>query len=175
MRPEHHAMIGTVVAAGLLPFAGPLPSAGFLGGSLLIDLDHYLDFLVHNRFRNFSLPKAFLYHKHLFLKIKRVEFLSLEIFHTFEFLVCAGAWAFFSHSAMFQGFTAGMFVHCLSDILYLKRIGASSARAHSFLEYFLRKRRIVKRGFSPSRPYQEVLEEIGIAPSGRITFRGISS
>lgn len=150
-------MIGTAVSAGLLPFMGLLPSASFLGGSLLIDLDHYLDFLVHNRFRSFSIRKMFLYHRHLFLRIKRAEFLSLEIFHTVEFLAFMEGWALWSGSLLLQTFTAGMITHSLCDMLYLKWLGAFRARTHSILEFFVRRRRLIRKGLAIERPYEEVL------------------
>ena len=88
MQPKHPILIGTALSASLLPALGSIPSAGFLIGTIVIDADHYLDFLVHNRFRDFSVRKMFRYHQRLFLSIKRPEFISLEIFHTFECLAC---------------------------------------------------------------------------------------
>ena len=160
MQPKYHILIGTVVAAPLLPTFGPLASAGFLVGSLLIDSDHYLDFLVHNRFRSFSIRKMFLYHQHLFSRIRRADFLSLEIFHTIEFLGCMLGLSFLSGSLLLQAVTAGMITHALSDALYLKRIGALSSRAYSFVEYLIRKRRMVQQGIALERPYQEALDQM---------------
>ena len=158
MRPTHHVILGTVLSAALLPAIGPAASAGFLTASVLIDLDHYLDFLVHNRFRSFSIKKMFLYHKYLFLRIKRPDFLSLEIFHTIEFLTFMAACSLWAHSLFLQAVTAGMTIHCLADMIYLKRLGAFSSRAHSFVEYVFRKRNMARQGLVMERPYQEVLQ-----------------
>jgi len=148
------------VGIALFPTLGPAAGSGFVAGSLFIDFDHYLDFLVHNRFRSLSLRQALLYHKYLFPQIKRPEFLSLEIFHTLEFLIGMVGLSLWSGSLHLKAVTGGMALHFLSDLIYLKWIGAFSARSHSFLEYLIRRRRMVRHGIAMERPYQEALERV---------------
>lgn len=158
MRPKHHVFAGTLFSIALLPAIGPVPSAGFLAGSVLIDLDHYLDFLIQNRFRHFSIQKMFVYHAHLFVRMKRPDFLVLDLFHTFEFLACMIGLSLWSHSLLFQAIIAGMTTHFLLDLIYLHRLGAFSARAHSFLEYVFRKRALTRQGIDNKRIFREVLD-----------------
>ena len=161
MQPKHHLLIGTAATAVLLPAIGPVGGASFLVASvLLIDLDHYLDFLIHNRFRSFSVRKMLLYHKHLFLRIKRPDFLGFDVFHTVEFLACMTGFSFWFDAPLLKAITAGMTLHFLSDLIYLKWIGAFSARAHSVVEYLIRKRSMTRRGIVLEQPYQEVLDLI---------------
>ena len=159
MQPKHHLLIGTAAAVPLLPIIGPAASVAFVIASVVvIDLDHYFDFLVHNRFRSFSIRKMFLYHKHLFARIKRPDFLGLDIFHTLEFLACMVGLSLWFDSPFLKAVTGGMVLHFLSDLIYLKWIGAFSARAHSFVEYLIRKHRMTKQGIALERPFQEALE-----------------
>ena len=53
-----------------------------------------------------------------------------------------------------------MIFHALCDIIYLKRLGAFSARAHFFLEYVIRKHWMIRQGLALEQPYQEALEAI---------------
>lgn len=158
MKLEHHVLMGSAVTAVLIPSIGPASGAAFFAGAILIDFDHYLDFLVHTRFQSFSIRKMFLYHKHLFTRIKRAEFLSLEVFHTLEYLTCMVGFSLWSNSPLLQALTAGMIVHTLSDVVYLKRLGVFSSRAHSVFEYVIRKRNMTQQGIALEQPYQEVLE-----------------
>lgn len=160
MQLKHHVLIGTALATALWPAIGPAASGSFLAGAVLIDVDHYLDFLMRNRFRTFSIKKMFLFHKYLFPRIKRPDFLGLDVFHTVEFLAFMALFSVRSKALLFQAVTAGMAIHFFSDLIYLKRIGAFSARAHSLVEYAIRKRRMTRQGFVLERPYQEVLELI---------------
>jgi len=171
VRLKHHVLIGTALSTLLLPSIGPSASAGFLTASVLIDLDHYLDFIVHNRFRSFSIKKMFLYHSYLFPRIKRPEFLSLEVFHTIEFLGGMAVLSLGLKSLLLEAVTAGMTLHCLCDMIYLKRLGAFSARAHSFVEYFIRRRRMVRQGIAIEKPFQEVLQ---LMESSQITLTRIT-
>ena len=151
--------MGSVATAALLPAIGPMAGISFLTASVvLIDLDHYLDFLVHNHFRSFSIRKMLLYHEHLFKRIKQPDFLAFHIFHTVEFLVAMAVLCFWSDLLILKAITAGMVMHFLSDLVFLKWIGAFSARAHSIVEYVIRKRKLVKRGSDLERPYREALE-----------------
>lgn len=58
MMPSRHAAAGAVVSLALTPWLG-LRSAGVWAGSVFIDVDHYLWYVVHKR--DISLPRAYHY------------------------------------------------------------------------------------------------------------------
>lgn len=159
MQPKHHALIGIATVPFLWPAVGPAATFVFLSASVvLIDLDHALDFLIHTRFSSFSIRKMFLYHRYLFQRIKRSDFLSLEPFHTVEFLALLVWLSVWSGSPLLQAATGGMLLHFICDLLYLRKIGAFSARAHSMVEYLVRKRRMIRNGIPLEKPFQEAAQ-----------------
>ena len=52
MKLREHVVLGGAAAAGLTPVLGAQDSLVFLGATVLIDVDHYWDYLVRNDFRN---------------------------------------------------------------------------------------------------------------------------
>ena len=77
MEVRYHFFAGVILSVILLPFFG-VESFAVLLPSVLLDIDHYLIFIVKNR--KFNLKECNVYHKNNCGKH------SLCIFHTIEFL-----------------------------------------------------------------------------------------
>lgn len=175
MTLKAHIILGGITAGGLSPALGLQDSAVFWASSVLIDTDHYWDYLYRNRFRNWSVRKMFEFHRVLFLKIGRRDFLALNVFHTAECLVLvflAAAWL--GSSAPLAVFL-GMVFHLGLDLARLTRCRAPFSRALSVVEYSVRRRALVRRGLDPNRVYQETLVEIGIDAAPRTTLAGATN
>ncbi|HBG45585.1 MAG TPA: hypothetical protein DDW94_01185 [Deltaproteobacteria bacterium] len=158
MRPRDHVIAGAAGAAALSPFIGWGESLVFMAASVLIDVDHYLDFLWHNRFTDFSLKGMFRYHAWLKERWLKPEFLNIEVFHTAEFLVPLLALSYRLGSGPLFALWLGFFFHAAVDAIYLSANRVPFIRAHSFAEYFIRRRRLEKRGLRPALLYLEAVK-----------------
>ena len=164
MNLREHVILGGATAAALSPVLGPQESAVFWAASVLIDVDHYWDYLCRNRFRNWSFRKTFEFHRALFQRIRDPEFLALNVFHTVEwFLLVSLAGVWLGSSVIVAAFL-GMVFHLGLDLARLASCRATFARALSIVEYWVRRRALVARGLDPDRPYRDALAEIGVSP-----------
>lgn len=152
MKPRDHVIYGAAGAAALYPALGA-GSVLFWAASVAIDLDHYLDYLWHNRFTDLGFKRMFEYHRLLTKKWHDPAFLNIEIFHTVEFIVPLFAIAHFTGSAPLFAVCLGFIFHIALDLVSLYRNGIFFARAHSLPEYFLRKKMLQGRGLDPAMLY----------------------
>lgn len=159
MRPRSHVIYGGVGAAALYPVLGT-GSMWFWGASVLIDIDHYMDFVYHNRFTDLSFKRALDYHAVLNRYWKRPEFLNVEVLHTMEFIAPLFALSWWTGSAVLLSVTLGFAFHIGLDITSLTLAGVPFIRAHSCTEYFIRKRLLARRGLNPADLYQEAIRNI---------------
>lgn len=150
MRPRDHVIWGGVAAAALYPVLGA-KSLVFWGASAAIDIDHYMDYVYHNGFRDWSWRRMFEYHRILSQHWFSPQFLNMEVFHTVEFLAALFIVATLDPTGVVMAVFAGFVFHCLLDVVFLTREGILTKRAHSLTEYFLRKRAMEARGLSPTR------------------------
>lgn len=155
MRPREHVVYGAIGAAALYPALGAWGSLLFWGASVAIDLDHYIDYLWHNKFTDLGYKGMFEYHRLLTKKWHSPEFLNIEIFHTIEFIAPLFALSRYTGSAALSALWLGFVFHIVLDLVSLYRNGIFFARAHSFPEYFLRKKRLQDRGYDPAGLYLE--------------------
>lgn len=159
MSPKEHVIYGSAAALALYPWLGA-DSLFFWGASFAIDIDHYLDYVYHSRFTDFSLKKMFDYHRTLKRYWHHPGFLNIEVFHTVEFI---GALYLFS---LWMGWNAaksvciGFVFHAALDMVFLYRHNIFFARTSSFTEYLIRRRILVKQGLCPAGIYDEALSKM---------------
>ena len=167
MNLREHVVLGGAAAAALYPTLGPRDAAIFWAASVLIDVDHYWEYLSRNGFRNWSFRKTFEFHRALFPRIRDPAFLALNLFHTAEwFLLVSVAGIWLGSSAVIAAFW-GMFFHLGLDVARLAWCGATFSRALSMVEYRIRRHALLVRGLDPDRPYRDALAQIGIAAASR--------
>lgn len=162
MNLREHVILGGGAALALSPVLGPPESLVFWASSVLIDADHYWEYLWHNGFRNWDPAKTFAFHRSLFQKIHHREFLALNLLHTIEwlsFVYLMGIWL--ESGAILAAFW-GMVFHLGLDLARLAWCRATFKRALSVIEYWIRRRGLVKRGLDPDQMFQEALVEIGV-------------
>ncbi|MCC6501759.1 MAG: hypothetical protein IT362_01320 [Deltaproteobacteria bacterium] len=154
MRPTDHVIYGAVGAAALYPAIGA-GSLLFWAASVAIDLDHYIDYVWHNRFTDLGYKGMFEYHRLLTKRWHNPAFLNIEIFHTIEFIVPLLIITHYTGSAPLLAVCMGFIFHIALDLVSLRSNGIFFARAHSFPEYFIRKKMLESRGLDPAGLYTE--------------------
>lgn len=165
MNLREHVILGGGAAAALSPLLGAQDSLVFWGASVLIDVDHYWDYLWRNRFSDASPQKTFAFHHVLFRKVHDPAVLALNLFHTAECLLMVwSAATWLGSSGLFAVFW-GMLFHLGLDLARLAWCRATFKRALSIVEYWIRRRRLVRRGLDPDRVYWDALAEIGVTPN----------
>lgn len=161
MKLTHHIIYGGIASLCLFPKMGFLCGV-FWAASVLIDIDHYIDFLCRNRFADFSLKKMFAYSGAIVKWNARPGLLGLSIFHTVEAIVIIYLASLWLNSHIMKAIFWGMVFHMILDILFLLKIGALFCRAFSFFEYFIRKKIMTKNGLSPDAIFEEALIVAGV-------------
>jgi hypothetical protein len=152
-----HTIIGGAVSIILYPFIG-LEAVCFFGASVLIDIDHYIDFIYHNGMKDFSPARMFRYHKILSQWLRDPEFLNMEIFHTVEFLTLILALAFMLNSPALTAIFFGLILHIGLDVVFLLRHKVLNKRIHSITGYFIKKKAFAEIGLDPARLYKKAAE-----------------
>ena len=155
-----HVIIGGLFALILLPFFGKPGSFSFWIATVFIDLDHYLRFIYHTQFRVFGVGSMLRYHDKIFEQRNHDEFLSLEIFHTAEFVVLIGAISLWIPQV--QPVFWGFLFHILVDLIHLGRFRMLSKRSNSLIEYFWRRGKMLSRGKNPDYVFHMALKALDL-------------
>jgi hypothetical protein len=158
MSPKEHVIYGGAASAALYPAMG-VNALLFFAASFAIDFDHYLDYVYHNGFKDFSLKRMFGYHNALERMWDRPEFLNMEVFHTIEFIVPLFAAARLLDSLALEAVFWGITFHVLLDMVYLYRMKIFFKRSYSMTEYFIRRRALEMRGLKPVELYLSAVRE----------------
>lgn len=159
MKPQYHAVIGGAVALALTPALG-LNSAIFWVSSVLIDGDHYVDYVYRNGFKDYSIKRMFEFHDLLIENRKEPDFLSLNLMHTAEFILLISVAAAMTGWVWLIATLGGIFLHILLDLFDMYRHDVLFRRSLSIIEYFMRWRRMKRQGLRPELHYQSVLESM---------------
>lgn len=133
MEPKAHIVQGIVSSALLYPIIGEnvIP---FGLAVILIDLDHFIEYVVDTR--DFSFKGINTFYDILIKNIDK-NYLGLSLFHTIEFYLLLLLFA--------QWFTilyyilSGFIFHHVFDTILLIRDKVTFARAFSVIEYFIRR------------------------------------
>lgn len=154
-----HVLIGGAVSLILLPKIG-FSAVFFWVGSVLIDIDHYLEFIYHNRLTSFSIGRMYNYHYILANWWSRPEFLNLSVFHTVEFMSAFYLGALWLDSPVLRAVFWGMLLHMFLDFIHITRLGAANKRAHSIIEFLIRKEIMKRNGLHPLTVCNEAMEVV---------------
>lgn len=166
MQPVTHVLCGGAAAAALTPWLGR-DALVFGAASVAIDIDHYLDFLYFNRFTDWSVRRMLAFHAEIWTRRHRPDLIGLSIFHTAEWTALLVAVASVSGSAVAWAALGGVLFHIALDLLSLTRHGILRRRAHSVVEYAVRRRRLLRAGLDPAGVFREALAAIGPRPGFR--------
>lgn len=159
MKPSEHVAYGGAASLLILPAVGP-QAALFFAGSVLIDVDHYIDYLYFARFRDWSPFSMLRFHGRMAKHKRDPRLLALEAFHTAEFFAAFLAAGLFFRSAPLLLIFAGMAFHIALDLYRLMQQGAVRVRALSFFEYAVRASRMRRQGIDPEALFFQGYEEM---------------
>jgi hypothetical protein len=158
MTPKEHVVYGAAASAALAPVFGP-KVAYFFAGSILIDVDHYIDYLYFGRFRSWGPSRMFRFHAKLARAKYEPKFCALEAFHTAEFFLGVLAVGLFFRSPEILLILGGMTFHLFLDLLRLHQSDALTVRALSFIEYAVRARNMRRSGIDPEAVFFKAFAE----------------
>jgi hypothetical protein len=152
-----HVILGGIVAFIGAAYWGFANSMMFWLVNILIDLDHYLHFVWLAKFKKIGFKSMFRFHEIFFSMRHHPDFIAVEIFHTAEFMFLLAIFTVLFPQVLLPIFLGCLF-HMVVDFFHLLRFRIFTKRAHSFVEYFLRKKRIRERGGDPNALAASCLE-----------------
>lgn len=136
MTLTEHLVITGAAAAAFSPFVGGEDILLFAAGSVLIDVDHYLFYIL--RRKRFDIRGMFRYFDELQPIQKTIPYVGLCLFHTIDFLLFVGILALFH--PLFLPLFAGLLFHFVFDMVDLYRKEVPFIRAFFLLEHAIRRR-----------------------------------
>jgi hypothetical protein len=158
VKVEYHLVAGGIASAALIPELG-VNSAAFFA-SVLIDFDHYLDYVGRNKLRDFSVRRMFEYAYVLSEKDREGNFVALSVMHTVEFILFVYLIAALTGLATIEAILWGLLFHMVVDIIFQWSQGKLFHRAFSIVEYVIRWNRLKRRGMRPELPYIYALKQV---------------
>lgn len=156
-----HVLLGGLVAFFLLPQLGVTGSFMFWLGTVFVDVDHYLRFLLVGNWKSLRIKQMFAFFEKSFQTRHHPDFLALDLFHTVEFLLALSL-AVIYFAPFFIPVLYGIGFHMIVDFFHLLRHKALTKRAHSIIEYYIRKKRIEARGGSPEVLNAQILKHANL-------------
>jgi hypothetical protein len=159
MKSRYHAVIGGTVALVLTPALG-LNSAIFWASSVLIDGDHYMDYVYRNGFKDYSVKRMSEFYYLLSKRREEPDYLSLYLMHTAEFVLLISVAAAITGWVWMIAILGGTLFHILLDLFDMYVHGVLFKRSSSIIEYFIRRRRMKRQGLHPELHYQSVFKSI---------------
>jgi hypothetical protein len=159
MKLREHLIIGGIAAVLLYPGWGPWRALLFWGATVLIDADHYWDYLWRSDFADWSGWRMFRYYDLLRNNYGDKRFLAFSMFHTAEIFALAYVLARLWNYDFFMTVLWAMLFHLFLDIVDLSRHGVPFIRAYSVLEYWIRKKSLIRRGINPDPFFREIFEK----------------
>ncbi|MFQ5480250.1 MAG: hypothetical protein ACE5DW_03140 [Thermodesulfobacteriota bacterium] len=163
MTLRDHIILGGAASAALYAFT-ELEVIWFFFASVLIDIDHYLDFVYHTGLRDVSPTNMFSYHRTLQRWWHDPAFLNMEIFHTAEFLFIVITLAMVLKSGILLALFLGLIFHIALDMIFLVRHGIFNKRTNSIISYFIKKRRLTGDGHNPEKLYKMAVKIVSSSP-----------
>ena len=156
MKLKQHMIYGGVASLCLIPKFGLL-SGIFWAASVLIDIDHYIDFVYRNRCTSLGIKKMFAYYDILADWKDKPNLLVLCVFHTIETITCVYILSVWMNSEAIKAVFCGMVFHLILDIIGMLRARCLFLRALSLIEYVVRRKLMVRDRLLPNKVYDEMV------------------
>ena len=166
MRLREHIKYGSVASLLSLRFLGPWYALIFWLASVLIDVDHYIDYVYRTGGTDWRVASIFRLDHFLRQKLQRGELqgrlVCLSLFHTvecFSLIYLAFLW---TGSVFWLAVFYGMAFHLFLDVVALAGCRALFVRAFSLIEYVVRRRIMKARGMNPDEVWIAAFKTIGV-------------
>ncbi|MFC1954522.1 hypothetical protein ACFLVZ_01705 [Chloroflexota bacterium] len=164
MKARQHALIGGVAASALIPVLG-INSLIFLTASVLIDGDHYTEYIYRNRFTDFNIKKMFRFTAMLDTESINYCYLPFSFLHTIEALILLFIGGQVTNIPWIQAIFWGMLFHIICDLAHIRYHGGNLfRRSLSIFEYIIKWNIIKRRGNQPEKIYGIVLAKLEVNP-----------
>ena len=158
MKLQSHILAGAVGTAVLYPILGPGKSLLFFTASVLIDTDHYIEYLWRIKFKDRSPKRMFRYFDNVTIHKKDKDNLGFSLFHTIEIFLVVYFIGIHFFPSLFVPIFLGMLYHMVFDILWLTYHKVPTVRAFSIIEYFIRKNFMIRKGNDPKFFYEKMFK-----------------
>jgi len=159
MRLRKHLIIGGAATVFLYFHWGLWRALLFWGATVLIDADHYWDYLWRNKFTDWSGWRMFRYYNLLEERGDEKNFYAFSLLHTAEIFLLVFLLAKFWDYNFFMTVLWGMVFHLFLDIIYLAYNKKLFLRAYSIIEYWIRRPRLVRQGVDSDAFCREMFEK----------------
>ena len=137
MNLKQHLLATGAAAVIMAPIGNSHEIALFAVGSILIDVDHQIFYMV--RTGRYDVSGMFRYFREDVDKnLQQIPYLGICIFHTIEFLLLISVLAYYSQPL--RWLLAGLAFHMVLDIYDLIRLKIPFIRAYSIIEHLIRRR-----------------------------------
>jgi hypothetical protein len=131
----------------------------FFAATVLIDADHYWDYLWRSKFADWSGWRMFRYYDLIEERGNKKNFYAFSLLHTAEILGGVYLLAYYWSSAVFMPVFWGMVFHLFLDTIYFARRRHLFIRAYSIIEYWVRKPRLIRQGIDSDAFCREMFEK----------------
>lgn len=159
MKLREHLIIGGAAAVLLYFHWGLWRALLFWGAEVLIDADHYWDYLWRSKFADWSGWRMFKYYDLIEKRGNGKNFYGLSLLHTTEVFLLVYALARFWSYGFFMAVFWGMAFHLFLDIVDLAYNRKLFIRAYSIIEYWVKRPRLIRRGINSDAFYGEMFEK----------------
>lgn len=149
MKLREHLIIGGLAMLVLYPYWGLWRAFLFWGAEVMIDADHYWDYLWRSKFQDWSGWRMFRYYDRIYEYLYDKNFLGFSLLHTAEVFIGVYYLAYYWNYTFFMTVFWGMAFHLLLDMIYQAKLKCFFVRAYSIIEYLIRKRSMLRRGLDP--------------------------
>jgi membrane-bound metal-dependent hydrolase YbcI (DUF457 family) len=158
MRLREHVIIGGAAVVVLFPFWGFWQSLLFWVSAVLIDADHYLDYLWKTGGKDWSPARMFRYYDHVIRHKNDPHNLGFSLLHTIEMFLLVYLLALTISYTFFMTILAGMLFHIILDMLWLSYHRLFFVRSYSLVEHFIRTKKMIKKGLNPQHFYDRMFD-----------------
>ncbi len=118
----------------------------FIVTSILIDIDHMIEYLI--KAKDLNIKRMFKFYRRLFEVFSGRYYLGIAVFHTIEFIFIVVIIAFYSKAGIFL--LVGLLYHHLLDGIFLQRRRCFFTRSYSIVHYLYISR------INPSREFLQM-------------------
>jgi hypothetical protein len=163
MRPRDHVILGSAASAALYYLSGYAALQYiiyFWFASILIDIDHYLDYIYNNRFTDYSFKRMMRYHGLLYSRRFDPAFINLSLFHCVESMGALLIIALYTGSTALLYIWWGFLFHIALDSIKLIYDGKPSIRSNTIIGYFFRIKRLKLQGLDTKGIYTRAANEV---------------
>ncbi len=158
MKFREHLIIGGVAVIILYPYWGPWRALLFYGAEVLIDTDHYWDYLWRSKFQDWSGRRMFRYYDKIYEYMRDKNFFAISILHTAEVFLGVYLLARYWNYTFFITVFLGMVFHLILDMIWQLKLKCFFVRAYSIIEYLIRKRSMLRHSLNPDGFFKKMFE-----------------